>query len=135
MNESSSITEAVTQPLFLCPICLRKMHRFIGFDPLERYRGLLEIIKQLRGTVLKACSSTRGDCSTSERTTTKDEREHDTRSNDLDDRDQRESSSSHSIQTCKEVVTIESDIYSQHSERFEDAIGWLENVLSSLGRA
>ena len=54
MNESSSIAEAATQPLFLCPICLRKMQKAVGFDPLERYRQLLRVLKQLQSAVLKA---------------------------------------------------------------------------------
>ncbi|ESO97497.1 hypothetical protein LOTGIDRAFT_78907, partial [Lottia gigantea] len=37
MNESSSIQEAISQPLFLCPICLRKLQKCCRFDVLERY--------------------------------------------------------------------------------------------------
>ncbi|GFR67317.1 archaemetzincin-2 [Elysia marginata] len=37
MNESSSVPEAMEQPLFLCPVCLRKLQRACGFDVLERY--------------------------------------------------------------------------------------------------
>ncbi|KAK7491440.1 hypothetical protein BaRGS_00017269 [Batillaria attramentaria] len=51
MNESSSVPEAVAQPLFLCPVCLRKLHRVCGFDVLERYqemhRFLMDIQRQL----------------------------------------------------------------------------------------
>ncbi|KAJ8024094.1 Archaemetzincin-2 [Holothuria leucospilota] len=43
MNGSSSISEAITQPLFLCPVCLRKLQKFLGFDVLERYQDLLKM--------------------------------------------------------------------------------------------
>ena len=42
MNESTTIEEAVTQPLFLCPICLRKLHEVLKFDIRERYTQLRE---------------------------------------------------------------------------------------------
>ncbi|RUS70942.1 hypothetical protein EGW08_021299, partial [Elysia chlorotica] len=37
MNESASVGEAMDQPLFLCPVCLRKLQKACGFDVLERY--------------------------------------------------------------------------------------------------
>lgn len=37
MNESSSVGEAMEQPLFLCPVCLRKLQQACSFDVLERY--------------------------------------------------------------------------------------------------
>ena len=40
MNESKSILEAESQPLFLCPVCLRKLEKALGFDVIERYRSL-----------------------------------------------------------------------------------------------
>ena len=40
MNESKSILEAERQPLFLCPVCLRKLHKAIDFDIVKRYRAL-----------------------------------------------------------------------------------------------
>ena len=43
MNESSSIAEAATQPLFLCPICLRKLDHFCHLDISSRFSGLLEV--------------------------------------------------------------------------------------------
>jgi hypothetical protein len=30
------------RPLFLCPVCLRKLHHAVGVDPAERYRRLAE---------------------------------------------------------------------------------------------
>lgn len=51
MNESSSMPEALSQPLFLCPVCLRKLHHACGFDVCERYqemhRFLVDVHKQL----------------------------------------------------------------------------------------
>ena len=42
LNESSSIAEAEQQPLFLCPVCLRKLHKVLKFDVAERYRLLYQ---------------------------------------------------------------------------------------------
>lgn len=40
MNESKSISEAENQPLFLCPVCLRKLEKVLCFDTVERYKAL-----------------------------------------------------------------------------------------------
>lgn len=40
LNESSSIAEAEQQPLFLCPVCLRKLHKVLKFDVAKRYHLL-----------------------------------------------------------------------------------------------
>ncbi|EDO46307.1 predicted protein, partial [Nematostella vectensis] len=37
MNESSSITEAESQPLVVCPVCLRKLQLALGFEVQSRY--------------------------------------------------------------------------------------------------
>jgi archaemetzincin len=42
MNGSNSMAEADTQPSHLCPVCLRKLHYTIGFDPAAYYEGLAE---------------------------------------------------------------------------------------------
>lgn len=47
MNESNSIDEAVSQPLFLCPICLRKLHKALKFDVLQHYISLRERCQEL----------------------------------------------------------------------------------------
>ena len=47
MNESNSIDEAVNQPLFLCPICLRKLRKALKFDVLQRYVSLKERCQEL----------------------------------------------------------------------------------------
>nr|KAI8760500.1 archaemetzincin-2-like; partial [Biomphalaria glabrata] len=53
MNESISISQAMSQPLVLCPVCLRKVQHVCGFDVLERYTKLhhflLNVTKQLDG--------------------------------------------------------------------------------------
>ena len=40
MNGSSSLAEALAQPMFLCPVCLRKLQKCIKFDLKERYEAL-----------------------------------------------------------------------------------------------
>lgn len=38
MNESGSMAEAFSQPLFLCPVCLRKLQYACDFEILQRYK-------------------------------------------------------------------------------------------------
>jgi len=40
VNGSNGLDETDAQPQFLCPICLRKLHHAIGFDPVLRYEQL-----------------------------------------------------------------------------------------------
>ena len=40
MNGSNNLPETDRQPPTLCPICLRKLHHAVGFEPVERYRKL-----------------------------------------------------------------------------------------------
>ena len=47
MNETANITEVIEQPLFLCPICLRKVHKVLKFDVQQRYQSLLELCHRL----------------------------------------------------------------------------------------
>ena len=42
MNGSNSLPESDSQPLELCPVCLRKLQWNVGFDVQERFRGLRE---------------------------------------------------------------------------------------------
>ncbi|XP_078670804.1 archaemetzincin-2-like [Branchiostoma floridae x Branchiostoma belcheri] len=44
MNESSSMDQAFGQPLFLCPVCLRKLQKMCKFDIRERYLMLREML-------------------------------------------------------------------------------------------
>ncbi|CAG5117839.1 unnamed protein product [Candidula unifasciata] len=54
MNESSSVSDAMSHPLFLCPVCLRKLQHVCGFDVLERYQQL----KQFLSTVVSQLEHT-----------------------------------------------------------------------------
>ena len=49
MNESKSVFEAESQPLFLCPVCLRKLQKAINFDILERYKALHHLLHSVIG--------------------------------------------------------------------------------------
>jgi archaemetzincin len=40
MNGSNHLAEADRRPLHLCPVCLRKLQRSMGFDVLKRYSAL-----------------------------------------------------------------------------------------------
>jgi len=43
MNGSNHLAESDSQPLHLCPVDLRKLHRSAAFDPLARYRRLAKL--------------------------------------------------------------------------------------------
>lgn len=40
LNGSNHLAEADSQPLHLCPVCLRKLHQSVGFDVERRYERL-----------------------------------------------------------------------------------------------
>jgi archaemetzincin len=42
MNGSNHLEESDARPLHLCPVDLRKLHRSLQFDALNRYRQLLD---------------------------------------------------------------------------------------------
>lgn len=42
MNGANHLSEVDRAPMHLCPVCLRKLHLTLGFDPEARYRGLAE---------------------------------------------------------------------------------------------
>ncbi len=42
LNGSNSLEESDRQPMHLCPVCLRKLHVMLGFDPAQRYGELRE---------------------------------------------------------------------------------------------
>ena len=44
MNTSSSVLHTDTQPLFLCPVCLRKLQLSLDFQIKERYKKLLDFL-------------------------------------------------------------------------------------------
>jgi len=47
MNGSSQLEEADNKPFALCPICLRKMSSYLGFngDELQMYRELRDVFR------------------------------------------------------------------------------------------
>ena len=47
VNGSNNLDENDSRPLHVCPVCLRKLHASIGFDPIERDRNLLPIYRRL----------------------------------------------------------------------------------------
>jgi len=46
LNGSNSMDESDSQPITLCPVCLRKLHHLLKFDPMERYRKLLGLYRK-----------------------------------------------------------------------------------------
>ena len=46
MNESSNVSQAQNQPLFLCPVCLRKLHKFLKFEIVPRYERLKDFFER-----------------------------------------------------------------------------------------
>jgi archaemetzincin len=47
MNESLSMTDAMNQPLFYCPVCLRKIQHVCQFNVSERYEKLETFISEI----------------------------------------------------------------------------------------
>ncbi len=46
MNGSNSLAESDGQPMHVCPLCLRKLHAVLGFDPRARYAELAALYRQ-----------------------------------------------------------------------------------------
>ncbi len=46
MNGSNHLQESDSRPLFLCPVCLRKLQSGIGFDVVDRYRRLVDVYRK-----------------------------------------------------------------------------------------
>ena len=55
MNGYNSLEEVEKQTLYECPVCLRKLQYSIGFEPLERYKKLMEVSKKFGGHFENAC--------------------------------------------------------------------------------
>ena len=49
MNGSNTLEEQAKRPLIECPVCFRKLQYSIGFDPLERYKQLMNVSKSFGG--------------------------------------------------------------------------------------
>ena len=45
MNGSNNNEEQARRPIIECPVCLRKLQYSIGFEPIERYRKLMNVSK------------------------------------------------------------------------------------------
>ncbi len=48
VNGSNHLAENDSRPMQLCPVCLRKLHAIVGFDPVERDRKLQEVYQQFQ---------------------------------------------------------------------------------------
>ena len=46
LNGSNHLAESDARPAHACPVCLRKLHHSIGFDPVKRYRRLLDFYQK-----------------------------------------------------------------------------------------
>ena len=46
VNGSNNLDENDSRPMQLCPVCLRKLHSTIGFDPVERNRQLIDVYER-----------------------------------------------------------------------------------------
>lgn len=49
MNGSNHIQETDSKPLHLCPVCLRKLHLCLQFNPVKRYEEIAEVCRGLGG--------------------------------------------------------------------------------------
>ncbi len=47
MNGSNHQKESDSRPIFLCPVCLRKLKHAINFDVAKRYEGMLRVFRSL----------------------------------------------------------------------------------------
>lgn len=48
VNGSNNLAENDSRPMQLCPVCLRKLHFTIGFDPNVRDRHLIDVYERLK---------------------------------------------------------------------------------------
>ena len=48
MNQSRSVAEAMSQPLYLCPVCMRKLQKVLRFPSVVQYmKNMLKFLHQL----------------------------------------------------------------------------------------
>jgi len=48
MNQSHTVAEAMSQPLYLCPICMRKLQKVLRFPSVVHYmKNLLDFLQRL----------------------------------------------------------------------------------------
>lgn len=46
VNGSNNLAENDSRPMQLCPVCLRKLHAIVSFDPVDRDRALIEVYQR-----------------------------------------------------------------------------------------
>ena len=109
MNESSSILQAAMQPLFMCPICLRKLQKVLKFDLSKRYQAMAEECAKLGHITATPTGSPESARSGSNHDTT----------------------SSISHHTCVPSSTVQLELENP-SSHFKKALNWLEKTISSL---
>lgn len=120
MNESSSIEEAARQPLFLCPVCLRKLQRALRFSVLERLRALVLQCQDLHQVVKGSSEAVRVE----HRCTEEEER--------LTGRQQTSVASKAADHIMESTVSVNVDGTAEHLEYFRQAIEWLKDSIASL---
>ena len=59
MNSSKFVSEVDEQPLFLCPICLRKVQKFLKFRLAERYRRMRDVLQKMQPCYVEKISLSR----------------------------------------------------------------------------
>jgi len=119
MNESSSIEEAARQPLFLCPVCLRKLQRALRFSILERLRALVLQCQELHQVVKDSSEAVRVE----HRCTEEEEL--------LTGRQQTPVASKAADHT-ESTVSVNVDGTAEHLEYFRQALEWLKDSIASL---
>ena len=154
MNESNSIAQAAQQPLFLCPICLRKLHKVIRFDLKERYLHLAHQCKTLHELLQSYDTSSDGypECSavstndthTSEHACTSTSVDLMTGSSDhvsspyAGDRGSSsgdavlESTESSSVEQQQNSSPHDSEVLQSPTAQFTHAVEWLHTTVTSL---
>ena len=61
MNSSKFVSEVDEQPIFLCPVCLRKLQKFLKFKLSERYLKLRAALNAMQSCYMESISLTRAD--------------------------------------------------------------------------
>ena len=154
MNESNSITQAAQQPLFLCPICLRKLHKVIKFDLKERYLHLAHQCNTLRELLQSYDTSPDGypdECSTVSTNDTSTSEHACTPTSDLmvDSSDHvssacarnrgssrgdtvSESTKSSSVEQQQNSSPHDGEVLQSPTAQFTHAVEWLHTTITSL---
>ena len=155
MNESNSIVQAAQQPLFLCPICLRKLHKVIKFDLKDRYLHLAHQCNTLRELLQSYDTSPDGypECSTVSTNEDTSTSEHVCRSTSVDlmtgssdhvsslcagDRGSAsgdamlESTESSSVEQQQNSLPHDGEVLQSPTTQLTHAVEWLHTTVTSL---